>query len=1100
MYLSTHALNKNVKVPGPTIHSNAFPNNLDQRILTAEELAKVDLLKLEDEIYRQRESELLSSHLRYDLSNLHKNLQEKHHRLLHNHKSTEDRLHISKSMSWFWRLKYDQEKRRNENSSSVIYLQKQLERIGALYAKEKKAADNWRRIKKTRFPHKSNEHSDLRKLNSSTVKASLASKYWVQAILSAREIDWEGFKKRWTEDLQKLKNDSCASNNSFALKRKSTHKEPFGISKNKQSCKKANVGVRQQNATTKENKASLKTDKKKLSSILHDKVFGPAMVQSPTGPPEGPPKMLQRKSMFDVIKIKRTSRKGETARRRREKIRNERLTKREARRKVLEVELQVRELKNLLAELRKERRKAENEKYQLEASWRKLKRQREKFEKQKENQHKGEKKKLTTMKFELQKTKTRLKTWKSLAVQFKKKAVNLQQGMKQVSHHNKKSKEIKNIKRNLKMEKRKLRKQRQHLKALKNKMRKEHRNYAREGWKLLQKQKKLEKLKASRNTSSTSPKKCRKKINRQRKISRIRNKKQTRKPKASSKSSKNKKSRWKHKETFIKYWEDLEKSLKKWTQNLNKTIQDKSKGKIKKVWKKLQEKFGNLINFSWGKQKQTKPPFHTKRKHKKNKSKPAVSMIYQKILAEQLKFDEQKRKKSKGPVKKLKKKSKKPKDPDVSAKQRRTRQRRKYQRELERLQQWALQMNERKLEHERIYKDIDNTRSAKAIYKPKPNEMDKEVSKRNVDVDDIDGSSNLTNTLMLLIPPQFGDHQYESYTKQDPGPKTFLDNEKSVLHDVTMAQLQHDSKKQSTGLSITLDDDSILLPSTRARSIVREGDAVHEDQSIKPTPPLFDSSLYNKFPMLEIIDSNKGVPLGMPIPPPTLDPSPSQATLNKQDDKPKKSWYTQKTRKSWVPPPPSPGPLQSDGSWFFQRSADRSEQRQQQEMNKESFDDKNQFRTEFINSDEKLIKKNGIWAFARASDRAEQRILYEPQNKQIFKKRSQRQSKKTNDYRHGHKTKVNDGVWMFQRANDREEQRLNKEPWYVRRAEGREFDREEEQNSWFIERGFDRDLQRNEDPDPTRDGYDDDYDDEDDDNYYYDIDFGEAGYDDIAAA
>ena len=47
-----------------------------------------------------------------------------------------------------------------------------------------------------------------------------------------------------------------------------------------------------------------------------------------------------------------------------------------------------------------------------------------------------------------------------------------------------------------------------------------------------------------------------------------------------------------------------------------------------------------------------------------------------------------------------------------------------------------------------------------------------------------------------------------------------------------------------------------------------------------------------------------------------------------------------------------------------------------------------------------------------------------------------------------------DPSWFFDRAHDRAFQRLNNVPWYTRRAEGRETERQKGEDSWFIERGY----------------------------------------------
>lgn len=47
-----------------------------------------------------------------------------------------------------------------------------------------------------------------------------------------------------------------------------------------------------------------------------------------------------------------------------------------------------------------------------------------------------------------------------------------------------------------------------------------------------------------------------------------------------------------------------------------------------------------------------------------------------------------------------------------------------------------------------------------------------------------------------------------------------------------------------------------------------------------------------------------------------------------------------------------------------------------------------------------------------------------------------------------------DPSWFFDRADDRAFQRLNNEPWYTRRTEGREAERQKGHDSWFLERGY----------------------------------------------
>lgn len=47
-----------------------------------------------------------------------------------------------------------------------------------------------------------------------------------------------------------------------------------------------------------------------------------------------------------------------------------------------------------------------------------------------------------------------------------------------------------------------------------------------------------------------------------------------------------------------------------------------------------------------------------------------------------------------------------------------------------------------------------------------------------------------------------------------------------------------------------------------------------------------------------------------------------------------------------------------------------------------------------------------------------------------------------------------DPSWFFDRAHSRAVQRVNNVPWYTRRAEGREAERQKGEDTWFIERGY----------------------------------------------
>ena len=125
-------------------------------------LDQLEMWKLEErlETHEESENEKEIDDL-FDTKALHKKLQLKHFKLMSVHESVKQRLRVSKVMSWYWRLKYEEEKSNKRSSEWSKALQEQLEQTERLYEKEKQIADLWRRM---------NENSKLRKAMAGGIK------------------------------------------------------------------------------------------------------------------------------------------------------------------------------------------------------------------------------------------------------------------------------------------------------------------------------------------------------------------------------------------------------------------------------------------------------------------------------------------------------------------------------------------------------------------------------------------------------------------------------------------------------------------------------------------------------------------------------------------------------------------------------------------------------------------------------------------------------------------------------------------------------------------------------------------------------------------
>ena len=104
------------------------------------------------------------------------------------------------------------------------------------------------------------------------------------------------------------------------------------------------------------------------------------------------------------------------------------------------------------------------------------------------------------------------------------------------------------------------------------------------------------------------------------------------------------------------------------------------------------------------------------------------------------------------------------------------------------------------------------------------------------------------------------------------------------------------------------------------------------------------------------------------------------------------------------------------------------------------------------------------WVFERAKGRTQQRsapwYVRRAEDREFQRSVDKHDSQFPCGRKRKHCKGPLDPSWFFHRADDREFQRLNNIPWYTRRAEGRETERKKGQDSWFVERGFYRSYLR----------------------------------------
>lgn len=149
VYISSQALGSSggVKRPGS---KTPFPLDSDSLEpldeVSRDFLDQLTMWKLEDQLDQQKEQEPQTEPGDlFDTKTLHEKLQQKHFKFMSQHENVKQRLCASKVMSWYWRLKFEEEKSKRGGSNEWNKaLQEQLEHMEQLYLREKHVADMWR--------------------------------------------------------------------------------------------------------------------------------------------------------------------------------------------------------------------------------------------------------------------------------------------------------------------------------------------------------------------------------------------------------------------------------------------------------------------------------------------------------------------------------------------------------------------------------------------------------------------------------------------------------------------------------------------------------------------------------------------------------------------------------------------------------------------------------------------------------------------------------------------------------------------------------------------------------------------------------------------
>ena len=218
------------------------------------------------------------------------------------------------------------------------------------------------------------------------------------------------------------------------------------------------------------------------------------------------PEQLPRKQKQMIRNVKQ---------RRGEEIRKQRIKRRELKKKEKEAKLRLAEAHRFLSELKQERRRIKKEKKKLQRAWRALKREKKKFSRERKN-HKREKKGLEEFTVKLKKEKKKIKKLKG---KFKKKVKELlakeKEGLKTTKKMEaEKRKEVQRLRDEISQEKESLRKQQRTLKSLKKAAKKEFKKWLMELRRLKRKEK--ERRKAELEKQREAARKNREKAERER--------------------------------------------------------------------------------------------------------------------------------------------------------------------------------------------------------------------------------------------------------------------------------------------------------------------------------------------------------------------------------------------------------------------------------------------------------------------------------------------------------------------------------------------------------------------------------------------------------
>lgn len=166
VYVSNQALgvSGSIKRPGPKTASLPLTTDPMEPLddVSRDFLDQLAMWKLEDRLEAPKEQEVETEmEDLFDTKALHEKLQLKHFKLMGLHESMKQRLRMTKVMSWYWRLKYEEERSNKEGSEWSKALQEQLQETEKLYLQEKQVADLWRRM---------NENTKLRRAVAGGIK------------------------------------------------------------------------------------------------------------------------------------------------------------------------------------------------------------------------------------------------------------------------------------------------------------------------------------------------------------------------------------------------------------------------------------------------------------------------------------------------------------------------------------------------------------------------------------------------------------------------------------------------------------------------------------------------------------------------------------------------------------------------------------------------------------------------------------------------------------------------------------------------------------------------------------------------------------------